>query len=90
MSGRNVRGNRCTGEGIRPSPMPSMNKGRFGHINGEVCRKGDEDVTVGPSEPPGPVGGDSVGTAAIKWGAVVIIVIAVLWFLARYVVPLAR
>lgn len=47
-------------------------------------------MTVGPSEPPGPAGGDSVGTAAIKWGAVVIIVVAVLWFLARYIVPLVR
>ncbi len=28
------------------------------------------------------------GTAAIKWGAIVIIVLAILWFLARYVIPL--
>ncbi|HLT58909.1 MAG TPA: hypothetical protein VKZ69_09080 [Limnochordales bacterium] len=39
-----------------------------------------------PQEPP--AGGESAGTAAIKWGAVVIIVGAVLWFLARYVIPL--
>ncbi|MBO8141395.1 MAG: hypothetical protein H0Z37_04340 [Firmicutes bacterium] len=32
--------------------------------------------------------GHQVGTAAIKWGAVVIIVLAILWFLARYVIPL--
>lgn len=44
-------------------------------------------MTITPSEPPGP-GGEQVGTAAIKWGAVVIIVIAVLWFLARYIIPL--
>lgn len=40
-----------------------------------------------PSGPPRD-GGEPVGTAAIKWGAVVIIVVAVLWFLARYVIPL--
>lgn len=40
-----------------------------------------------PSEPPRH-GGEPVGTAAIKWGAVVVIVIAILWFLARYVIPL--
>lgn len=43
-------------------------------------------TTPGP-QPPGS-DGEHVGTAAIKWGAVVIIVIAVLWFLARYIVPL--
>lgn len=46
-------------------------------------------MTTTRSEPPGP-GGDPVGTAAIKWGAVVIIVLAVLWFLARYIVPLIQ
>lgn len=30
----------------------------------------------------------AVGNAAIKWSAIVIIVLAVLYFLARYVVPL--
>lgn len=40
-----------------------------------------------PSEPP-QNSGEHVGSAAIKWGAVVIIVIAVLWFLAQYVIPL--
>lgn len=30
----------------------------------------------------------SVGSEAIKWGAVVIIVLAILWFLAQYVIPL--
>lgn len=44
-------------------------------------------MTATPSEPP-EHGGEPVGTAAIKWGAVVIIVMAVLWFLARYVIPL--
>jgi len=39
-----------------------------------------------PSGPPRH--GEPVGTAAIKWAAVVIIVMAVLWFLARYVIPL--
>jgi len=29
-----------------------------------------------------------VGNSAIKWSAIVIIVLAVLYFLARYVVPL--
>ncbi|MDD2629201.1 MAG: hypothetical protein PHV61_03420 [Limnochordia bacterium] len=29
-----------------------------------------------------------VGVAAIKWGAIVAIVIAVLYFLAKYVIPL--
>lgn len=43
-------------------------------------------MVAGPSEPPDQEGG--VGTAAIKWGAVVIIVLAVLWFLAQYVIPL--
>ncbi len=32
--------------------------------------------------------GASVGQAAIKWGAVVIIVLAILYFLARFIVPL--
>ncbi|HEY8495608.1 MAG TPA: hypothetical protein VIK98_01015 [Limnochordales bacterium] len=32
--------------------------------------------------------GHQAGTAAIKWGAIVIIVLAILWFLARYVIPL--
>jgi len=32
--------------------------------------------------------GQEAGTAAIKWGAIVIIVLAILWFLARYVIPL--
>ncbi len=30
----------------------------------------------------------TVGDSAIKWSAIVIIVLAVLYFLARYVVPL--
>lgn len=29
-----------------------------------------------------------VGSEAIKWGAIVIIVLAILWFLAQYVIPL--
>lgn len=29
-----------------------------------------------------------VGGEAIKWGAIVIIVLAILWFLAQYVIPL--
>ena len=33
-------------------------------------------------------GSASVGASAIKWSAIVIIVLAVLYFLARYVVPL--
>lgn len=35
-------------------------------------------------------GGDgaAVGQTAIKWSAIVIIVVAILYFLARYVVPL--
>ena len=32
--------------------------------------------------------GQRVGTAAIKWAAVVIIVVAILYFLARFVIPL--
>lgn len=44
----------------------------------------------GPSEQPPRNGGEPVGTAAIKWSAVVIIVGAVLWFLAQYVIPLFR
>jgi cell division septal protein FtsQ len=34
--------------------------------------------------------GSLVGYAAIKYAAIVIIVVAILWFLARYVIPLAR
>lgn len=30
----------------------------------------------------------AVGTAAVKWGAIVIIVLAILYFLARFVMPL--
>lgn len=30
----------------------------------------------------------SVGEAAIRWSAIVLIVLAILYFLARYVVPL--
>lgn len=42
---------------------------------------------------PGEEGGDPrgpapVGTAAIKWSAIVVIVLSVLYFLARYVIPL--
>lgn len=33
-------------------------------------------------------GASAVGDSAIKWSAIVIIVLAVLYFLARYVVPL--
>lgn len=35
-------------------------------------------------------GGDgaAVGQTAIKWSAIVIIVLAILYFLARYIVPL--
>ncbi|HEY8418379.1 MAG TPA: hypothetical protein VIK93_10155 [Limnochordales bacterium] len=40
------------------------------------------------SEPQGGSEGQHAGTAAIKWGAIVIIVLAILWFLARYVIPL--
>ncbi len=29
-----------------------------------------------------------VGEAAIKWGAIVVIVIAILYFLSRFVIPL--
>lgn len=36
-----------------------------------------------PKEPTG-----VVGNSAIKWSAIVIIVLAVLYFLARYVIPL--
>lgn len=36
----------------------------------------------------GPSGTRDVGAHAIKWGAVVVIVLAVLYFLAQYVVPL--
>jgi hypothetical protein len=32
--------------------------------------------------------GSKVGSEAIKWSAIVIIVAAVLWFLAKYVIPL--
>lgn len=32
--------------------------------------------------------GTTVGVAAIKWGAIVIIVVAILYFLARYIIPL--
>lgn len=35
-------------------------------------------------------GTSDAGVAAIKWGAVVIIVIATLFFLARYIVPLLQ
>lgn len=38
---------------------------------------------------PGDVpGGNSVGTAAIRYGATVIITIAILYFAARFVMPL--
>ncbi len=33
-------------------------------------------------------GGEPVGVAAIKWGAIVVIVLAILYFLARFVLPL--
>lgn len=33
-------------------------------------------------------GSTAVGDSAIKWSAIVVIVLAVLYFLARYVVPL--
>lgn len=33
-------------------------------------------------------GSSTAGSEAIKWGAIVIIVLAVLWFLARFVIPL--
>lgn len=32
--------------------------------------------------------GAAVGQTAIKWSAIVIIVVAILYFLARYVIPL--
>lgn len=32
--------------------------------------------------------GTAVGESAIKWGAIVIIVLAVLYFFAQYVIPL--
>ncbi|MBE3577632.1 MAG: hypothetical protein IMX00_08060 [Limnochordales bacterium] len=31
---------------------------------------------------------NTAGSEAIKWGAIVIIVLAILYFLARYVIPL--
>lgn len=34
--------------------------------------------------------GRSVGSEAIKWGAVVVIVFAILWFLAQYIIPLVQ
>lgn len=34
------------------------------------------------------VDGGQVGHSAIKWSAIVIIVLAILYFLAKYVVPL--
>lgn len=34
--------------------------------------------------------GEVVGNSAIKWSAIVIIVLAVLYFLAMYVIPLFR
>ncbi len=33
-------------------------------------------------------GGTEVGSSAIKWSAIVIIVLAVLYFVARFVMPL--
>jgi len=50
-----------------------------------MCARGES--VSSPSGPP-KHGGEPVGTAAIKWGAVVIIVVAILWFLARHVIPL--
>lgn len=39
--------------------------------------------------PTGREGGDgTVGQAAIRWSAIVFIVVAILYFLARYVIPL--
>ena len=38
--------------------------------------------------PSGGGGRTEVGSAAIKWSAVVIIVLAVLYFLAQFVIPL--
>ncbi len=35
-----------------------------------------------------PDDGANVGASAVKWGAIVIIVISILYFLARYIVPL--
>lgn len=35
-------------------------------------------------------GGTTVGNDAIKWSAIVIIVLAILYFLAQFVVPLFR
>jgi len=35
-------------------------------------------------------GAQAVGSDAIKWSAIVIIVLAVLYFLARFVIPLFR
>ncbi|MBE3598674.1 MAG: hypothetical protein IMX02_07715 [Limnochordaceae bacterium] len=40
----------------------------------------------GVRQPPGD--GAAVGQAAIKWAGIVIIVVAILYFLARYVIPL--
>lgn len=37
---------------------------------------------------PGGSDGAAVGQTAIKWTAIVIIVVAILYFLGRYVVPL--
>ncbi len=36
----------------------------------------------------GSVRSNTVGSEAIKWGAIVIIVLSILWFLAQYVIPL--
>lgn len=36
----------------------------------------------------GNVRSSTVGSEAIKWGAIVIIVLSILWFLAQYVIPL--
>ncbi|HLS90311.1 MAG TPA: hypothetical protein VK101_03595 [Limnochordia bacterium] len=35
-------------------------------------------------------GGTTVGNDAIKWSAIVIIVLAILYFLAQFVIPLFR
>lgn len=36
----------------------------------------------------GGAGGSQIGSSAIKWSAIVIIVLAVLYFLAQFVIPL--